>query len=111
MYLRIIHGKLKPGAWSDFEIAYKKAIGEAGAIHGLVGRWLTRDLDDPDAGTTISLWASEADLDAYENSDLLKNKIQSRLTPFFSGEYRTTKSRVLYSEGDPAPAEWVGSDN
>ncbi|HEY8580027.1 MAG TPA: hypothetical protein VIL72_09090, partial [Beijerinckiaceae bacterium] len=64
MFLRIIHGKLRPGAWIEFERAYKAAITEAGPIHGLQGRWLTRDVDDEDAGTTISLWATEADLDA-----------------------------------------------
>jgi len=111
MYLRIIHGKLKPGAWNDFEAAYMKAMAEAGAVHGLCGRWLTRDLDDPDAGTSISLWASVEDLDAYEKSELLKSRIQPRLTPFFSGDYRTTKSRVQHAEGDPSPGEWVGSDN
>ena len=111
MYLRIIHGALKPGAWNDFAAAYQKAIAEAGPIHGLCGRWLTRDLDNPDAGTTISMWATEADMDAYEKSDLLKSRIQARLSPFFSGDYRTTKSHVEYAEGDPAPAEWVGSDS
>ncbi len=111
MFLRIIHGKLKPGSWIDFERAYSDAIEKAGPIAGLCGRWLTRDLDDPDAGTTISLWASEAAMDAYEKSDLLKNGITARLAPFFSGEYRTTKSQVRFATGDPAPGDWVGTDN
>jgi len=37
--------------------------------------------------------------------------IVSRLTPFFSGDYRTSRSRVRYAEGDPAPGEWVGAEN
>ena len=111
MFLRIIHGKLKPGSWLAFERAYCEAIDMAGPVEGLCGRWLTRDLDDPDAGTTISLWASEAAMDAYENSDLLKTGITVRLAPFFSGDYRTTKSQVRFATGDPAPEDWVGTDN
>ena len=111
MYLRIIQGKLKPGTWADFERAYKGATTDAGAIKGLCGRWLTQDLDDPDSGTTISLWATETDMNAYESSDLLKKKINPQLSPYFSGDYRTTKSRVKFAEGDPSPSEWIGSDN
>jgi heme-degrading monooxygenase HmoA len=111
MFLRIIHGRLKPGTWNEFEQAYTHAMASAGAIRGLCGRWLTRDLDNPDAGTTISLWSTIADLEAYEKSDVLKNQIQPKLTPFFSGDYRTTKSQVRFAEGDPAPSEWVGAEN
>ncbi|MDB5570402.1 MAG: antibiotic biosynthesis monooxygenase family protein [Hyphomicrobiales bacterium] len=111
MYLRIIHGRLKPGAWDAFEQAYKRAVTDAGPVQGLVGRWLTRDLDDGDSGTTISLWATQEAMDAYEKSDTLKNRITAKLSPFFSGEYTTTKSHVLYAEGDPSPVEWVGSDS
>jgi heme-degrading monooxygenase HmoA len=111
MYLRIIHGKLKPGVWDAFEQAYKHAMSEAGPVEGLCGRWLTRDLDDADAGTTISLWATQEAMEAYERSDLLKTRITAKLAPYFSGEYTTTKSHVLYAEGDPSPTEWAGTDS
>jgi heme-degrading monooxygenase HmoA len=111
MYLRIIHGKLKAGTWDEFEQAYGAAVEDAGPVKGLCGRWLTRDIDDPDSGTTISLWATREDMDAYEKSDLLKNRITAKLSPFFSGEFTTSKSLVVYAEGDPAPDEWVGTDN
>ncbi len=111
MLLRVISGRLKAGTWEDFERAYLSAMEDAGAVEGLCGRWLTRDLDDPDAGTTISLWSTAEAMKKYEASDLLKNKIQPRLTPFFTGDYRTSRSAVRHAEGDPAPAEWVGGDN
>jgi heme-degrading monooxygenase HmoA len=111
MFMRMIHGKLKPGTWDEFERAYTRAIDTAGPVKGLCGRWLTHDLDEPDSGTTISLWATKEDMDAYETSILLKNEISAKLAPFFSGEYSTTRSRVLHAEGDPAPSEWTGSDN
>lgn len=111
MYLRIVHGVLKPGTWTEFERAYTAAISQAGPVAGLCGRWLTRDVDNPDAGTTISLWANQQAMEDYERSDVLKNQITAKLSPFFSGDYTTTKSQVIFAEGDPAPIEWVGSDS
>lgn len=111
MFIRIINGRLKKDSWSEFQKAYLHAIGEAGPVEGLMGRWLTRDVDDPDAGTTISLWATKEAMEAYERSDLLREKINAQLAPFFVGDYRTTRSQVLFAEGDPSPDEWVGSDS
>lgn len=107
MLVRIVRGKLKPGTWSEFEAAYLKAIADAGPVEGLCGRWLVQDVDDPDAGSTISLWASEEALRAYERSDVLKEQIAARLAPFFSGQYDTRVSRVRFAEGDPSPSEWL----
>ena len=107
MLLRIVRGKLKPGTWSEFETAYQQAIKDAGPIEGLCGRWLVQDVDDPDSGSTISLWATEEALRAYERSDVLKDKIVAKLAPFFSGQYDTRLSRIRFAEGDPAPGEWL----
>ena len=107
MFLRIVRGKLKPGSWGEFETAYQNAISDAGSIEGLCGRWLVQDVDDPDSGSTISLWATEDTLHAYERSDVLKNKITAKLAPFFSGQYDVRVSRVRRAEGDPAPDDWL----
>jgi heme-degrading monooxygenase HmoA len=107
MLLRIIRGKLKPGTWDAFERAYQAAISNAGPVEGLCGRWLVQDLDDPDSGSTISLWTTEEALRAYESSDLLKNAITAKLAPFFSGQYETRKCRVRFAAGAPAPDEWA----
>ena len=56
MRVRIIYGKLKPGTWDAYETAYKEAMQRAGEIPGLRARWLTRDVANPDAGYSISLW-------------------------------------------------------
>ncbi len=109
MLLRIIRGKLKPGTWDAFEQAYKTSISNAGAVEGLCGRWLVQDLDDPDSGSTISLWTTKEALRAYEDSDLLKNTITAKLAPFFSGQYETRRCQVRFAEGAPAPNEWLGA--
>jgi heme-degrading monooxygenase HmoA len=66
-----------------------------------------QDLDDPDSGSTISLWTTEDALRTYESSDLLKNAITAKLSPFFSGQYETRKCQVPFAEGGPAPSDWV----
>ena len=109
MLLRIVRGKLKPGSWDAFETAYQNAVSSAGPVEGLCGRWLVQDLDDPDSGSTISLWATEEALRAYERSDLLKTKITAKLAPFFTGQYDVRVSRVRRAEGDPAPNDWIGT--
>jgi hypothetical protein len=68
---------------------------------------LVQDVDDPDAGSTISLWATEQALRNYESSDLLKSAITAKLAHFFSGQYETRICRVRFAAGTPAPDEWV----
>ena len=111
MFIRIISGTVRPGSWPQFQQAYLHAIADAGPVEGLMGRWLTRDIDKADAGTTISLWATREAMEAYENSDVLRDKINAPLSPYFVGDYRTSKSQVLFAEGDPAPDVWVGGDS
>jgi heme-degrading monooxygenase HmoA len=96
--LRIIHGKLKPGTWDSYERAYKEVMGRAGKISGLKGRWLAHAVDDPDAGYTISLWENEAAMRAYESGAVLQQTILPQLTPFFSGNYETTRCEVRFAE-------------
>lgn len=111
MFIRVISGRVKAGSWSDYETAYKQAMEDAGPINGLMGRWLTKDIDEPDAGTTISLWATEEAMRAYETSEVLAQVIQPKLQPYFTGEYRTSRAEIRYAEGDPGPGEWVGADS
>jgi heme-degrading monooxygenase HmoA len=98
MMVRIIHGKLKAGTWDAYERAYKEVIANAGKIPGLKGRWLAHEVDNPDAGYTISLWENEDAMRAYEAGDQLQNAILPRLKPFFSGEYNTTRCEVRFAE-------------
>jgi heme-degrading monooxygenase HmoA len=98
MMLRIIHGKLKPGTWDAYERAYKDVMAKAGKIPGLKGRWLAHAVDDSDAGYTMSLWENEAAMRAYENGDILQKTVLPQLTPYFSGNYSTTRCEVRFAE-------------
>ena len=65
MYMRIIWGRIVVGQWDGFEAAYKKATSLRGDVKGLKNQWLARDQADPDAGYSITLWESEADMRAF----------------------------------------------
>ena len=80
MRVRIIYGKLRPGTWDAYEAAYKEVMAKSGQVPGLRARWLARDVKDPDAGYSISLWEDEASMRAYEGGDVLKNTILPKLT-------------------------------
>ena len=68
MYMRIIWGRIASGQWDGFETAYKKATSLRGDVKGLKNQWLARDQADPDAGYSITLWESEADMRAFWDS-------------------------------------------
>lgn len=100
MHARISWGKIQPGQWDAFENAFKTAVGKAGPQPGLKGRLLFRDSNDPDAGFTLSIWASEAEMTAYENSPTMKEEVLPEIEKFFTGEYTTTNVEMRYSEID-----------
>ena len=68
MHMRIIWGRIAAGQWDGFEAAYKKATALRGDVKGLKNQWLARDQGDPDAGYSITLWDSEADMRAFWDS-------------------------------------------
>lgn len=100
MHARISWGKIQPGQWDAFEDAFKKAVAGSGPQPGLRGRFLFRDTNDADAGFTLSLWDSEAEMSAYESSDTMQKEVLPAIEPFFTGEYTTTHVEARYSEDD-----------
>src|SRR5687767_443233 len=50
MYMRIIWGRIRTGQWERYEAAYKEIfLAKKPVIDGLKGRWLVRDVNDPNA--------------------------------------------------------------
>jgi heme-degrading monooxygenase HmoA len=97
MIMRITWGKLYPNTWDEFERVYKETL--AGKeVKGLRGRWLGRDVHDPDGGFAVSVWETLDDLQAYEHSAAYQEMYAPRLRPFFSGEYTTYRCEVKYSQ-------------
>ncbi len=97
MVIRITWGKLRAGAWSEFERTYRANVIKGKTVKGLRGRLLVQDSGDKDAGFAMSLWDNLADMQTYEESALYK-EIMAPLQPFFVGEYKTYRCEVKYMD-------------
>ena len=93
MYMRIIWGRIAAGQWDGFETAYKKATLLRGDVKGLKNQWLARDQADPDAGYSITLWESEADMRAFWDSKK-REEAMALLRPFFLNQFTVTQCEV-----------------
>ena len=92
MVIRITWGRLRVGAWSEFERTYRAKV-EGKTVKGLRGRLLAQDTADKDAGFAMSLWENLADMETYEQSELYQ-EVMATLQPFFVGEYKTYRCEV-----------------
>jgi len=99
MIMRITWGKLRAGSWNEFEKAYNATVAAKGrTLKGLRGRWLLQDAQDKDTGFAVSLWDSQADMEAYEQSTLYRQGFAPALQPFFVGDYKTYRCNVKYMQ-------------
>jgi heme-degrading monooxygenase HmoA len=97
MVIRITWGKLRAGAWGEFERTYRSVITKSKNVRGLRGRWLAQDSGDKDTGFAVSLWDNLSDMQTYEQGELYK-EITAPLQPFFVGEYKTYRCEVKYTD-------------
>lgn len=95
--MRITSGKLRPGSWDQFEIAYRQAVEQAAGVPGLLGRSLVRDTSDPDAGFSISLWENVAVMETHKAS-AFADKLNGLLEPYYLGDYHITVCEVRYTD-------------
>jgi quinol monooxygenase YgiN len=95
MYMRISWGRVNPGAWADYQEAFKEAVEATGRPEGLVTRVLSRDVDDPNTGYSISWWESVEAMDAYETGPGVNDEILPRIQQFFGGAFVTNRVEVV----------------
>jgi heme-degrading monooxygenase HmoA len=69
MYVRMVWGKLRPGAWGEYERHYHERVAGAGKAKGLRERQLLCSTEDPDEGISVSVWDTLEDLRNYETSE------------------------------------------
>jgi hypothetical protein len=55
-------------------------------------------VNDPDGGFALSLWETQEDMQAYEQSDAYRDMYVPTLRPFFSGEYTTYRCEVKFTQ-------------
>jgi len=97
MYMRISWGRVNPGQWEDYERAFLQALADAGPIEGLVARQVSRDLDDPDTGYSVSVWDSTEAMEVYEQG-VSANVIVPRIKEYFGGAFVTNRLEVVFDE-------------
>jgi len=97
MFMRISWGRVDPGAWEDYERAFRKGIEAAGRPQGLMARTLSRDIDDPNTGYSISWWDSAESMEAYETG-AAADVIQPRIQKFFGGAFVTNRLEIVLDE-------------
>ncbi len=96
MYMRIVWGKIVPGKWDAFEAAFKTAMATRGEVAGLEDHWLARDQVDANAGYSITMWASEADMKKFWHSKK-RQDVMGPLEPFYVNQFTTTHCEVKYA--------------
>jgi heme-degrading monooxygenase HmoA len=94
MYMRISWGRVNPGAWEDYEKAFRDGVEATGPVDGLRARTLSRDIDDPNTGYSISLWESARAMEAYETGAAL-DVIQPKIEQYFGGTFVTNRLEVV----------------
>jgi heme-degrading monooxygenase HmoA len=57
-----------------------------------------RDVADPDAGYSVSLWERPEDMSDYERSDLFIKTVKPALQPFFVDDFTTARCEVRVME-------------
>jgi heme-degrading monooxygenase HmoA len=93
MYMRIVWGKIIPGKWDEFEAAFNKGLEAGSTPSGLVKRWLSRDTADHEAGYSITMWNTEAEMKAFWDSKDHK-VLMDLIKPFFANQYTVTDCEV-----------------
>jgi heme-degrading monooxygenase HmoA len=69
IYVRMVWGKLRPGAWGEYERHYHERVAGADKAKGLRERQLLRSTEDPDEGISVSVWDTLEDLRNYETGE------------------------------------------
>jgi heme-degrading monooxygenase HmoA len=93
--MRIVWGKIVPGKWDEFEKAFTAAMAKRGEVKGLKNHWLARDQADPNAGYSITLWSTEADMKAFWDSKK-REEIAAPLQQYWVNQFTTTHCETRY---------------
>ena len=87
MYIMVAWGKLRLGAWEQYESFYKERVEPTiKSVKGLRERQLLRSTEDPDEGMSVSMWETQEDLINYERSEL-RQTLAKEAEHLYRGEF------------------------
>jgi heme-degrading monooxygenase HmoA len=95
MFMRIAWVRVRPGRWADFEVRYAD---QAKTVPGLKGRWLSRDVSDPDSIYVVSLWESIESLAAWEESDYFTTVLMPGIKPLVEAGLTVSVCEVQHAQ-------------
>ena len=95
MFIRISWGRVTPGSWPDYEKAFREGVEAGQRPPGLLARILSRDIDDPNTGYSVSWWESAEAMDAYETGPMVNDEILPRIQQFFTGAFVTNRLEIV----------------
>lgn len=99
MYARVLWGKVKMGAWEEYERYYDdKVVPITASMKGFKGRRLLRSMENPEEGISISLWDTKEDMENYVKSSQ-RQTIARDGDKFYSGDYWVKHFEVKSSNG------------
>jgi heme-degrading monooxygenase HmoA len=92
MYVRIYWGRVFPGSWPSVEEKYRALM--AIDTPGLLGRIVTRDVNDPESMFTITMWDSIESVQTWEASQAYHDVFLSAVRPFIVGSQSVSLCEV-----------------
>lgn len=102
MFVRMVWGRLKPGAWEEYEKYYlEKVFPYNERFDGLLRRAILRGIAGADEAVSLSTWETEEALHGYEESNLRKQfaddiqKSYATSWSYITGEYWVKTFRVV----------------
>ena len=83
MIVRIVWGRLVPGAWPSVEQVFRQF--DAAHTPGLRARLVTQDMNDPESMYAIAFWEDVESLQKWLDSDDYQQAFLHALRPFLAG--------------------------
>ena len=92
MFLRLYWSRIRPGSWEAVRDRYVE-LGRTD-VPGRIARWVTQDTNDPDSVITVTLWQSQADIQAWEASTQYERSVGS-MRPYLVGSQTVSLCEVM----------------
>jgi heme-degrading monooxygenase HmoA len=92
MIVRIYWGRIEAGALPDIERVYRNY--DVDSVPGLLARFVSQDLNDPDSLYVITIWKDLASVERWVASEEYRERITKPLKPFIVGAHSLSLSAV-----------------
>ena len=96
MHVRIYWGKVAGHAWPSIEQRYRQLMEVP--VEGLLGRFVTQDVNDQESMFTITFWKDVESIRAWEASPSYANLYLAAVSPYITGAMSVSLCEVKMLE-------------